>query len=349
MNLVRLAVDAMGGDHAPQEIVRGAVTALQAQPDLKIFLVGRREQVKEALAGMTYPAERLELVHADEVIHGSDDPGLAVRRKKKSSMITALQLVRTGQADAILSAGNTGALMAGALLFLGRLPKVTRPALLAVMPGFNGAPFVVLDVGANMDARPEQLVQYAFMGRIYSQKLLGCASPRVALLNVGTELNKGNSQVKKALPLFQEYVTGFCGNIEGTDIFFNAADVVVCDGFVGNILLKISEGLARGIMDQLKQELKLGLRSRAGALLLRPALLRLRDQIDSTEYGGAPLVGVKGLCIKCHGSSQAKSIERAVLQLAYPFVQLRLEALFQEALREAPLSAKGEEFQGGET
>lgn len=345
--MVKLAVDAMGGDHAPREIVRGAVAALQARRDLELLLVGRREQVEEALAGLSYPARRLGLIHADEVIYGNDNPGLAIRRKKKSSLVTALQLVRTGQADALLSAGNTGALMAGALLFLGRLPMVTRPALLTVMPGFNGAPFVVLDVGANMDARPEQLVQYAFMGRLYAQKLLGCPTPRVALLNVGSELNKGNSQVKKAFPLFQEYVSGFCGNVEGTDIFFNAADVVICDGFVGNILLKISEGLARGIMSQLKEELGLTLRSQAGAVLLRPALERLRNQVDHTEYGGAPLVGVKGLCIKCHGSSQAKSIEQAVLQQAYPFVQLRLEALFQEALYEAPLSVKGEEFPGG--
>ena len=346
--MVKLAVDAMGGDHAPQEIVRGAVAALQARKDLKLLLVGRRDQVEEALSGLTYPPGQLSLIHADEVIGGSDNPGLAIRRKRKSSMVTALQLVRSGRADAVLSAGNTGALMAGALLFLGRLPKVDRPALLTVMPGFTGAPFVVLDVGANMDARPEQLVQYAFMGRIYAQKLLNCHSPRVALLNVGTELNKGNSQVKKAFSLIQEYVPGFCGNIEGTDLFFNAADVVGCDGFVGNILLKISEGLARGIMGQLKKELTLTLRSRAGAVLLRPALERLRDQIDDTEYGGAPLVGVKGLCIKCHGSSQAKSIERAILQQVYPFVQLRLEDLFQEALCEVPRRLKGEELTGEE-
>lgn len=346
--MVRLAVDAMGGDHAPQEIIRGAVAALQARPDLKIFLVGRREQIAGILAGMTYPAERLELIHADEIIRGSDNPVPAIRRKRNSSMVTALQLVRAGEADVILSAGNTGALMAGALLFLGRLPQVKRPALLAVMPGLSGAPFVVLDVGANMDARPGQLVQYAFMGRIYSQQLLGCVSPRIALLNVGTEMNKGNSQVKKALPLFQEYVSGFCGNIEGTDIFHNAADVVVCDGFVGNILLKITEGLSRGIMVRLKEELTLTSRNRAGAFLLRPALSRLSGQINSTEYGGAPLVGVKGLCIKCHGSSRAKSIERAILKQAYPFVLSGLEALFEKALREAPLPVKGGEPGRGE-
>ncbi len=338
--MIRLAVDAMGGDHAPQEIVHGAVAALRERADLKISLVGRREQIEKILDGVARPGERLEIIHASEVIRSSDNPGLSIRRKKESSLVTALQLLRMGQADAVLSAGNTGAIMAGALLFLGRLPQITRPALLAVMPGFDGAPFVLIDAGANMDARPEQLVQYAFMGRIYAQKLLGCPAPRVALLNVGTEQNKGNSQTKKALPLFQEYVPDFCGNIEGTDIFFNSADVVVCDGFVGNILLKTTEGLARGIMGRLKEELTHSLRSRAGALLMQPALLKLRGQIDSTEHGGAPLVGVKGLCVKCHGSSRARSIEQAVLRQVYPFIHYRLEALFEEALQETPLPVK---------
>ncbi len=338
--MVRLAVDAMGGDHAPQEIVLGAVKALHAKVDLKITLLGHQEQIRDILAGMSYPAQRLEIIHAGEVIRGDDNPGLAIRRKGESSLVKALQLVRKGEADAVLSAGNTGALMVGALLFLGRLPKVNRPALLAVMHCFNGAPLVVLDVGANMDAKPEQLVQYAFMGSVYSQKLLGCSSPRVALLNVGSELNKGNSQVRKTLPLFQEYVAGFCGNIEGTDLFFGGADVVVCDGFVGNVLLKTTEGFARSVMSQLKGERACKPPDRDGAPSAA-SLPGLRAWVESTRYGGAPLIGVKGLCIKCHGSSRADSIEWAILQQAYPFVQLQLKSLFQEALRKAPLSAKG--------
>ncbi len=345
--MIRLAVDAMGGDHAPREIVLGAAGALHAKPDLHIILVGHLGQIREILAGTSYPEERLELRHAGEVIHGGDNPGLAIRRKRESSLVKTMQLVRSGEADAVLSAGNTGAVMAGALLFLGRLPKVSRPALLAVMHGFGGTPFVVLDVGANMDAKPAQLVQYAFMGRVYSQELLGCSSPRVALLNVGSELNKGNSQVKKALPLFQEYVPGFCGNIEGTDLFLNGADVVVCDGFVGNILLKTAEGFARSVMSQLKGELSCRPPD-CGDALSPPALPGLRAWVESTRYGGAPLVGVKGLCIKCHGSSRAESIEWAVLQQACPFVQLELGALFQEALREAPLPVKGRELPDGE-
>jgi len=326
----------MGGDYAPREIICGAVAALQAEKKLKLLLVGKQEQVGAILGGLFYPPGRVELIHADEIIKSDDDPGMAVRRKKGSSLITAMQLVKKGQADAVLSAGNTGAVMAGALLFLGRLPGVKRPALLAVMPGASGTPFVLIDAGANMDARPEQLVQYAFMGRIYAQKILGRPSPRVALLNVGAETNKGNSQVKKAFPLLREYVSGFCGNVEGTDVFFDAADVIVCDGFVGNILLKTAEGLGRGLMGRLGEELKLTPRRRVGAFLLQPLLKGLYRELGYAGHGGAPLAGVRGLCIKCHGASKAPSIERAILQQLYPFVELGLEDLFQEAIRHIP-------------
>lgn len=334
--MVILAVDAMGGDHAPREIVRGAAAALQKRQDLELILVGRREQVEEALEGVDYPSRRLRLIHAEEVIHGDDHPALAVRRKKRSSLVTAMQLVREGEADAVLSAGNTGALMAGALLFLGRLPGVSRPALLAVMPGFGGESFVLIDAGANMDARSGQFLQYAFMGRIYARKLLNRPAPKVALLNVGVERNKGNRQAKEAFPLLQEYLDGFCGNVEGTDLFSGAADVVVCDGFVGNALLKTVEGMGRAVFGRLARELALEQSSRADPSALQPALARLRHQVEGAGYGGAPLVGVKGLCIKCHGSSQARSIEQAVLHQAYPFVQLHLEDLFLEDLRAMP-------------
>ena len=339
--MVRIAMDAMGGDFAPGAIVQGAAAALSRRSDLHISLVGRREILEKELRDLSYPAERLHLVHAPEIIGNNDNPGLAIRGKKGSSMVTALQMVRSGEADAALSAG-IGAFMAGGLLFLGRLSGISRPALLAVMPGFGGDPVVLLDVGANMDARPEQLVQYAFMGRIYAEKILSRPSPRVALLNVGTEPQKGNSQAKKAYALLKEYVPGFCGTIEGTDIFTGAADVIVCDGFVGNIVLKNTEGLARGILGQIKAECGASARYRLGAGLLKPALLRLRAKLDDSEYGGAPLVGVKGLCIKCHGSSRARSIEQALLRQAYPFVKGRVLELFQEALAETACLGKGE-------
>lgn len=337
---IRVAVDAMGGDHAPGEIVMGTVKTLSAEPELKLYLLGDSDLIAACLKGVSYPEERLEIFHTEQVIKGDEDPGLAIRRKKNPSMLQAVQMVARGQAEVVLSAGNTGAFMAGGLLVLGRLPGISRPCLLIVAPSFTGEPVVVLDVGANMDASPEQLVQYAYMGRIYAQQLLGRPEPRVALLNVGRESNKGNMQLRKAHLLFQEYVEGFCGNIEGTDLFFSTADVVVCDGFVGNVLLKITEGLTRGIFGYMKQEFIRKGRYKLGAALLKPALKNLRANFDDTEYGGAPLLGVKGLCIKCHGSSRARSVEQALLKQAVPFVRNNVLDLFKEALAKSPTPEK---------
>ncbi len=331
---VKVAVDAMGGDYAPAEIIRGALSALSYLEDLHIILVGRKDELEKSLDHLSYPAERVEICDAADVIEGGDDPGLSIRRKKESSMVKALLMVRCGEADAALSAGNTGALMAGGLLFLGRLSGISRPALLTPMPSFSGQPVLFLDVGANMDASPEQLLQYAFMGRIYAQQILGYQEPRVALLNVGVEPNKGNSQVKKAFALFKAHLPGFCGNIEGTEAYFNAADVVICDGFVGNIFLKTSEGISRAILSYFRQRINLKLSYKIGALLLQPVFVGLKTQIDTSGYGGAPLIGVKGLCIKCHGSSRARSIEQALIGQAYPFVEKKVIGQLQNALEE---------------
>ncbi|MDW7739911.1 MAG: phosphate acyltransferase PlsX [Bacillota bacterium] len=332
--MVKVAVDAMGGDHAPDEIVAGTVKALSILEDLEIILVGHKEIIEKTLTKFEYQKNRVEILHAEEVINGNDDPGLSIRKKRESSMVKALQLVRSSEADAVLSAGNTGALMAGGLLFLGRLKGISRPALLTAMPSFSDTPILFLDVGANMDARPEQLLQYAFMGRIYAQQILNCQEPKVALFNVGTEANKGNNQVRKAYALFNEYLPNFYGNIEGTDVFFSDADVVICDGFVGNIFLKTSEGLSRAILGFFKQEIPKNLRSKIGAFLLKPVFLRLRNKIDDSGYGGAPLMGVKGLCIKCHGSARARSIEQALIKQAYPFVKKNVTKQLQAALEE---------------
>ncbi len=332
--MVRVAIDAMGGDHAPGEIISGALAALTTLEDLYISFVGREDAIKKALEKKDYPLERIEIRHADEVIEADDDPGLSIRRKKQSSMVKALQMVQSGEADVFLSAGNTGALMAGGLLFLGRIGGINRPALLTPMPGFHGQPVLFLDVGANMDARPEQLLQYAYMGRIYAQQILNNPEPRVALLNVGIEANKGNNQVRKAYDLCLEHVPGFCGNIEGTDVFLNTADVVVCDGFVGNIFLKSAEGLSRTILGFFRQEIKEKLRFKLGAVLLQPVFHKLRHEIDDSGYGGAPLLGVNGLCIKCHGSSRARSIEQALLKQAYPFVKKNVAGKFQTTLED---------------
>ncbi len=344
--LVRVAVDAMGGDHAPSEIISGALSALTLLNNLNLTLVGDEEKIRKTLDGLKFPADRVEIFHAVEVIECDDDPGLSIRNKKDSSMVKALKMVREGKADAVLSAGNTGALMAGGVLFLGRLSGISRPALLTPMPSFEGEPVLFLDVGANMDASPEQLLQYAHMGRIYAQQILGCSEPRVALLNVGVEKNKGNSQARRAYSLFEDHLPGFCGNVEGTEVFFNAADVVICDGFVGNIFLKTSEGLSRAILSYFRQEINNKLFYKLGALLLKPVFLGLRNQIDTSGYGGAPLLGVNGLCIKCHGSSRAKSIEQALIKQAYPFVQNNVTSKLQDALED--LAGEIEETAGSE-
>ncbi len=332
--MVRVAIDAMGGDHAPEALITGALAALATLEDLHIFLVGRDEEIKKVLEKKEYPPGRIEIRHADEVIEADDDPGLSIRRKKQSSMVKALQMVRSGEAEAFLSAGNTGALMAGGLLFLGRIGGISRPALLTPMPGFHGQPVLFLDVGANMDARPEQLLQYAYMGRIYAQQILNNPEPRVALLNVGIEANKGNNQVRKAYDLCLKHVPGFYGNIEGTDVFLNTVDVVVCDGFVGNVFLKSAEGLSRTILNFFRQEIKEKFRYKMGAMLLQPVFYKLRHEIDDSGYGGAPLLGVNGLCIKCHGSSKAISIEQALLKQVYPFVEKDVAGKFQASLED---------------
>lgn len=334
ISLVRVAIDAMGGDYAPTEIISGALSATSFLNDLQLTLVGKQKDIEKSLEGLSYPHERIEIYHAEEVIESDDDPGLSIRNKKESSMVKALQMVRSGDADAALSAGNTGALMAGGLLFLGRLSGISRPALLTPMPSFSGTPVLFLDVGANMDARPEQLLQYAQMGRIYAQQILGYSSPRVGLLNVGSESNKGNSQAKKAYCLFQEHLEGFCGNVEGTEVFFNAAEVVVCDGFIGNIFLKTSEGLSKAILSYFRKEIPAKLRYKIGAKMLEPVFLGLREKVDTSGYGGAPLLGVKGLCIKCHGSSRARSIEQALLKQAYPFVKREVTGKLQSAMQQ---------------
>ena len=333
----------MGGDNAPGEIIKGAILALSSLEDLSLILVGRKNEIEACLRDLNFSHPRLEIRHAEETISCDDDPGFSIRRKKQSSMVVAMQMVRSGEADAIISAGNTGALMAAGLLFLGRMGRISRPALLTPMPSFSGRPVLYLDVGANMDARPVQLLQYAYMGRIYAQKVLGIAEPRIALLNVGVEANKGNSQVKKAYALFRESLPGFCGNIEGTSAYFDAADVVVCDGFVGNIFLKTSEGLSRAILSYFRKEILTSIRFKAGAFLLQPVFMGLKEQVDASGYGGAPLLGVKGLLVKCHGSSKARAIEQAIYKQVYPFIKNGVIRHFEKALELLPLE-NGEEI-----
>jgi len=310
----------MGGDHAPGEIVAGTLLALREEAGLQVTLVGRKADITAVLDKGPHSPGRLEILEAEEVVTNEDQPSVALRRKKDSSMMKAVGLVRDGEAQAVISAGNTGALMAGGLFLLGRLKGIDRPALAILVPTRRGRPTVLLDVGATMDAGEKNLIQYALMGQVYSRRVMGNDKAEVALLNVGTEAGKGNDLVKKAYEGLQGR-EGFIGNVEARDLLQGVADVVVCEGFVGNMLLKAIEGTAGEIFYYLKQEVGASFRSKLGGGLLMPGLKRIKKRLDYAEYGGAPLLGVKGLVIKAHGSSRAPAIKNAILAQAFRFVR----------------------------
>ncbi|WP_026297062.1 phosphate acyltransferase PlsX [Paenibacillus daejeonensis] len=308
---MRIAIDAMGGDHAPDAVVKGAIEAAEAWPDATIVLVGDEAKIRPLLGSA--PAT-LEVRHADDVIGPDEEPVRAVRRKKGSSMVVAGTLVREGEADAMISAGNTGALMATGLLILGRIDGIERPALAPMMPTLDNVGLLALDLGANMDAKPEHLLQYGLMGSIYRQKVHGLAKPRVGLLNVGTEEKKGNELTKAAYDLLAAAPIDFVGNVEARDVLTRGCDVLVCDGFVGNILLKAMEGTAGTVFGVLKEQFSKNLLTKLAAMIMLPGLRDFRRKMDYKEHGAAPLLGVNGLVLKSHGSSDAVAVKNAVRQ-----------------------------------
>jgi phosphate acyltransferase len=310
MKHMRLAIDAMGGDNAPKEIVLGAMKAVEAYKDIHIILVGDESKIREHLTN----EERIEIIHTEEVILGTDEPVRAVRRKKDASLVIAARQVTEGKADACLSAGNTGALMAAGLFVVGRIEGIERPALAPTLPTIGGEGFLLLDVGANADAKPEHLLQYALMGSIYSEKARGLKNPRVGLLNIGTEEKKGNELTKNAFSLLKEADVNFIGNVEARDLLDGAADVVVTDGFTGNMVLKTIEGTAMSVFKMLKQTLMSSVKTKLAAAVLKPDLATIKGKMDYTEYGGAGLFGLKAPVIKAHGSSDANAIYNSIRQ-----------------------------------
>ena len=309
---MRIAVDAMGGDFAPKEIVRGAVDAAKKY-DCEIVLIGDEEQIRAELHGADPAALHISIVHASEVIGMNEHPAEAVRSKKDSSVVVATRLVKEGSCDAVFSAGSTGAAVAAAQLILHRIRGVGRPSIATPMPTPDGVT-LMLDSGANVDSKPEHLVQSAVMGSLYAQHVFGIEHPRVGLLNIGEEETKGNEQAKETYPMLKaEQNIRFCGNAEGRDVPKGNFDVVICDGFVGNVVLKFAEGLAKTILGLIREEIRgAGLMAKLGALLLMPTLRRLGKRLDVREYGGAPLLGVNGYCVIGHGSSDAKSVASAI-------------------------------------
>ncbi|MFD0671784.1 phosphate acyltransferase PlsX [Cohnella sp. GCM10027633] len=307
---MRIAIDAMGGDHAPRAQVESALTAAAEWPDTQFILVGKPEALTPLLG--SNPPSNVTVEPAEEVIETGDEPVRAVRRKTNSSMVVAGRLVKEGKADAMISAGNTGALMAVGLLVLGRMNGIDRPALSPMFPSTDNVGVLALDMGANMDAKPEHLLQYALMGTIYREKVHGLKRPRIGLLNVGTEQAKGNELTKAAFDLLSQAPINFVGNIEARDVLSRACDVIVCDGFSGNIMLKAFEGAATTIFSLLREELTSSWKSKLAAAILKPSFRRVRDRMDYNEYNGAPLLGVNGLVVKGHGSSDAKAMKTAI-------------------------------------
>ncbi|WP_409305386.1 phosphate acyltransferase PlsX [Peribacillus sp. SCS-155] len=307
---MKIAIDAMGGDHAPKEQVLGAVRAIQEFEDIEILLVGNEKEINKYLTN----SERIGILHTEEVILGTDEPVRAVRRKKNASMVLAAQQVADGLADACISAGNTGALMASGLFVVGRIEGIERPALSPTLPTIDGRGFVFLDVGANADAKAEHLVQYAIMGSIYAEKVRGIENPRVGLLNIGTEEKKGNELTKQAFSLLKEANINFIGNVEARELLEGPADVVVTDGFTGNMVLKTIEGTAMSVFSMLKTALMSNLKSKLAAGILKPELRTIKNQMDYSEYGGAGLFGLKAPVIKAHGSSDSTAVYNAIRQ-----------------------------------
>ncbi|MBR5800372.1 MAG: phosphate acyltransferase PlsX [Lachnospiraceae bacterium] len=312
--MVKVAVDAMGGDNAPVEIIKGAVAAVNETDHVKVYLVGLEEVIKEQLSGYTYPNEQIEIVNATEVIETAEPPVMAIRKKKDSSIVKAMNLVKDGTCDGFVSAGSTGATLVGGQVIVGRIKGVERPPLAPLIPTEKGCALLV-DCGANVDARPSHLIQFAKMGSVYMENVVGIKNPKVAIVNIGAEEEKGNALVKETYPLLKNCPDiNFIGSIEARDIPAGYADVVVCEAFVGNVILKLYEGVGKTLIKKVKAGMMTSLRSKIGALLVKPALKETLKAFDLEQYGGAPMLGLNGLVVKTHGSSKAGEIKNSILQ-----------------------------------
>ncbi|MBI3680071.1 MAG: phosphate acyltransferase PlsX [Acidobacteria bacterium] len=334
--MVTIAIDAMGSDHGPKAEVEGAIRAVKTLP-VEVILVGREEVLRKELA--EYEDWRhlpVRIHHASEVITMEDSAAKAVRAKKDSSIRVASRLVRDGQAQGFVSAGNTGAVMATAKMVQGMVPGVERPALASVFPTLKGTPAVMVDVGANVDSTPRMLAQFAVMGEIYSRVIFRTPRPRVGLLSIGEEEHKGNELTRSATPLLKSLPIHFIGNVEGRDVYTGHVDVLVCDGFIGNVALKVSEGLVDVIKHMLQESLQATITRQIGYVLSREAYSDFKKRVDYSEYGGAPLLGVKGVCIICHGRSNANAIRNAV-RVAAEFDSGRVNERIEEELRQAAM------------
>lgn len=313
MNKIKIVVDGMGGDFSPDAVIEGCISALNEIKDIEIIITGEESIIKDTLAKYNYKNDKISIIDAKEVISTNEAPVMAVRKKKDSSLVKAMYMVKNGEADAFISAGSTGAIMTGASLIIGRIKGIDRVTLAPVMPGKN-APFMVVDAGANVDCKPTFLYQFALMGKVYYENVLNTKNPTIGLINIGAEEEKGNELTKEAYQLLKGSSFNFVGNVEPRNVSDGDVNILVCDGFIGNTVLKMYEGVAMNIFSMLKSEIKSSLFSKIGGLFLMPGLKKFKKKFDYTEYGGSAFLGTKGICIKAHGSSNAKAFKNAINQ-----------------------------------
>ncbi len=314
---MKILLDGMGGDHGPKETVKGAVEASK-KIEHEIILLGDETKIHKELDCYDYDSKKIQVIHTTEVIENEDTPVKAVRKKKDSSMVVGMQMVKKGEGDLFISAGNTGALLAGGIFILGRIAGIDRPALASVYPVLGGGISLLVDAGANSECKPQNLLEFGVMGSIYMEKVMGKSTPKVGLVNVGTEENKGSTLTKGAHELLKKSELNFIGNVEAREVPKGACDVIVCDGFVGNVILKLTEGMGWHILKYLKNRFTQGLQASLGALLLKKKMVEIKGELDYSEYGGAPILGVRGPIVKMHGSSQSKAVKNTILKgIAY--------------------------------
>lgn len=312
--ITTVVLDAMGGDNAPGEMIKGAVDAVNMRDDIKVILVGQEDVIREELGKYQYPEDKLDIVHAEEVIETAEPPVMAIRKKKNSSIVVGMNMVKNKEGDAFVSAGSSGAILVGGQVIVGRIKGIERPPLAPLIPTETGVSLLI-DCGANVDARASHLVQFAKMGSIYMENVIGIKNPRVAIVNIGAEEDKGNALVKETFPLLKQCTDiNFVGSIEAREIPHGGADVIVCEAFVGNVILKLYEGLSATLINLVKEGMMSTVKSKIGAAMALPALKKTLKEFDGSKYGGAPLLGLNGLVVKTHGSSKALEVTNSIIQ-----------------------------------
>ncbi|MBP3384532.1 MAG: phosphate acyltransferase PlsX [Firmicutes bacterium] len=329
---MRIILDGMGGDNAPVEIVKGAVLA-SGEIDHEIYIVGKEDLIKAELSKYDYDEKKIKVVHASEVIENEDSPVKAIRRKKDSSMVVGLNMIKNGEGDLWVSAGNTGAQVVGGRLILGKIDGIDRPALASIYPILGSQPSLLVDAGASSESKAHHLLEYGTMGSLFVEKVWGRPNPKVGLVNIGAEETKGTTATKEAYKMLSQAPINFTGNVEAREVPAGAVDVIVCDGFVGNVILKLTEGLALNILKLIKKKFLDGLKAKIGAIFLKNKLYEMKQEFDYSEYGGAPILGIDGPMIKMHGSSEANAVKNTIIK-GIPYAENNVIQTIKDAMAE---------------